>query len=106
MNSLDQEGIEHELTIPEIQAKVAKYFHVTVSELRGKKRVKSIVIPRQIAMYLARELTDASLPKIGHDFGGKDHTTVIHAHDKIAKAVETDVDIKKDIDELTKELKR
>ena len=106
LNSLDQEGIEHELTIPEIQAKVAKYFHVTVSELRGKKRVKSIVIPRQIAMYLARELTDASLPKIGHDFGGKDHTTVIHAHDKIAKAVETDVDIKKDIDELTKELKR
>lgn len=96
----------HELTIAEIQNKVAKYYHVTVSELRGRKRVKTIVIPRQVAMYLSRTLTDASLPKIGQDFGGKDHTTVIHACDKIADAVKNDQVLKHDVDELLKELKR
>ncbi len=50
-----------------------------------KKRTKSIAYPRQIAMYLSRELTDFSLPKIGEEFGGRDHTTVIHAHEKISK---------------------
>lgn len=57
-------------------------------------------------MYLSRELTDASLPKIGQDFGGKDHTTVIHAYDKITKAVKKDSAIKKDVNALLKELKR
>ena len=57
-------------------------------------------------MYLARNLTDASLPKIGQDFGGKDHTTVIHAYDKITKAVKKDSAIKKDVNALLKELKR
>ena len=78
-----------------IQEKVAKFFHVTVAELKGKKRVKTIVIPRQIAMYLARELTEASLPKIGQEFGGKDHTTVIHAHEKISEALKSDEELKK-----------
>ena len=106
LSDLDQGSSSHELTISEIQNKVAKYYHVTVSELRGKKRVKTIVIPRQIAMYLSRKLTDASLPKIGQDFGGKDHTTVIHAYDKITKAVKKDNAIKKDVNALLKELKR
>ena len=106
LSDLDQDSSSHELTIPEIQNKVAKYYHVTVSELRGKKRVKTIVIPRQIAMYLSRELTDASLPKIGQDFVGKDHTTVIHAYDKITEAVKNDNAIKKDVNALLKELKR
>ena len=106
LSDLNQGSSSHELTIQEIQNKVAKYYHVTVSELRGKKRVKTIVIPRQIAMYLSRELTDASLPKIGQDFGGKDHTTVIHAYDKITKAVKKDSAIKKDVNALLKELKR
>ena len=57
-------------------------------------------------MYLSRKLTDASLPKIGQDFGGKDHTTVIHAYDKITKAVKKDSAIKKDVNALLKELKR
>lgn len=95
LSDLNQGSSSHELTIQEIQNKVAKYYHVTVSELRGKKRVKTIVIPRQIAMYLSRELTDASLPKIGQDFGGKDHTTVIHAYDKITKAVKKTVQSKR-----------
>ena len=51
-----------------------------LKDLKGIKRVKTIVVPRQISMYLAREMTDNSLPKIGAEFGGKDHTTVIHAH--------------------------
>lgn len=62
--------------------------------MKGKKRVRQIVVPRQIAMYLSRELTDASLPKIGQEFGGKDHTTVMHAYDKIDKQMKTDADIK------------
>lgn len=75
------------LSIYAIQQAVGKYYHVTVEELKGKKRTKGIVVPRQIAMYLSRVMTDNSLPKIGSEFGGKDHTTVIHAHDKIALSV-------------------
>ena len=62
--------------------------------------MKSIVVPRQIAMYLSREMTDNSLPKIGAEFGGKDHTTVIHAHEKIQQLIETDSTIQKEINEL------
>ncbi|KRL62960.1 chromosomal replication initiator protein DnaA [Lactobacillus psittaci] len=88
------------IQIPKIQEVVANYFQTTVSELKGKKRVRQIVVPRQIAMYLARELTDASLPKIGQEFGGKDHTTVMHAYEKIEKDVRTDSEIKNAIYEL------
>ena len=57
---------------------------VRIEDFSAKKRTKSIAYPRQIAMYLSRELTDFSLPKIGEEFGGRDHTTVIHAHEKIS----------------------
>ncbi len=67
---------------------------------KEKKRVKGIVVPRQIAMFLSRELTDNSLPKIGAEFGGKDHTTVIHAHEKIQHLSETDPTIKNEISEI------
>lgn len=82
------------LQISKIQEVVANYFQTSTAELKGKKRVRQIVVPRQIAMYLSRELTDASLPKIGQEFGGKDHTTVMHAYDKIDKQMKTDADIK------------
>lgn len=82
------------LQISKIQEVVANYFQTSTAELKGKKRVRQIVVPRQIAMYLSRELTDASLPKIGQEFGGKDHTTVMHAYEKIEKQVKTDADIK------------
>lgn len=62
--------------------------------------MKSIVMPRQIAMYLSRELTSNSLPKIGKEFGGKDHTTVIHACDKIAEIVKIDADLRKEIADI------
>jgi len=63
-------------------------------------------MPRQIAMYLSRELTEASLPRIGTEFGGKDHTTVIHAYDKITASLKTDPELQKAIDDLKEELRR
>lgn len=105
LRGLVGQGATKEITIPIIQSKVAKYFNVTVTDLKGKKRVKSIVVPRQIAMYLSRELTDASLPKIGQEFGGKDHTTVIHAHEKIQTALLTNKDLQNDLKEIKDQLK-
>ncbi|MBA1392998.1 chromosomal replication initiator protein DnaA, partial [Lactobacillus sp. XV13L] len=93
------------LTIDKIQSQVAKYYKVTVADLKGKRRNKAIVLPRQIAMYLARTLTDSSLPKIGQDFGGKDHTTVLHSCDKITKLLENDLSIQHDITNLKASLK-
>ncbi|KRM94325.1 DNA-directed DNA replication initiator protein [Lentilactobacillus senioris DSM 24302 = JCM 17472] len=90
----------HELSIADIQNKVADYFHVSLSDLKGKKRLKSIVMPRQIAMYLSRELTSNSLPKIGKEFGGKDHTTVIHACEKIGEVIKVDADVQKAVKDL------
>lgn len=92
------------LTISTIQQTVGKYYQVPISELKGKKRVRSIVMPRQIAMYLSRELTPSSLPKIGQEFGGKDHTTVLHAHEKIEQALKTDQELKEEINEIKKSL--
>ncbi|WP_122645977.1 chromosomal replication initiator protein DnaA [Enterococcus mediterraneensis] len=89
-----------QVSILQIQEEVAKYYHIQLKDLKGKKRVKTIVVPRQIAMYLSRELTDHSLPKIGAEFGGKDHTTVIHAHEKIEKLVQSDATIKTEISEI------
>lgn len=93
-----------QLSIVDIQNKVASYFHITINDLKGKKRMKSIVMPRQIAMYLAREMTSNSLPKIGKEFGGKDHTTVIHACDKIAEIIKLDSDLRKEISDIKSSL--
>jgi len=61
-----------------------------IDDFKTKKRTRSVAFPRQIAMYLSRELTDNSLPKIGDEFGGRDHTTVMHAHEKISKDLQED----------------
>lgn len=71
------------ITIDKIQKETADYFGLKTDDLKAKKRTKNVALPRQVAMYLSRELTDASLPKIGEEFGGRDHTTVMHAHKKI-----------------------
>ena len=73
------------ITIQDIQKVVGEHFNIKLDDFKAKKRTKSIAFPRQIAMYLSRELTDFSLPKIGEEFGGRDHTTVIHAHEKNLK---------------------
>src|SRR5699024_168725 len=91
---------DKEDTIDKIQKDVASYYHVTVDDIKGKRHIKAIVSTLQIAMYLARELTGASIPKIGAEFGGKDHTTVLHAHEKITKVLEEDPKMKREIEEI------
>ena len=81
-----------ELTIDYIKQVVAKEFNIKIDDLSSKARPKNIAYPRQIAMYIARELTDLSLPKIGEEFGGRDHTTVMHACDKIKDDIEKKTD--------------
>lgn len=78
------------ITIEAIQKITAEHFAIKTEDLKAKKRTKNVAFPRQIAMYLARELTDASLPKIGEEFGGRDHTTVMHAHKKIISDMQND----------------
>ena len=75
-------------------------------ELCGDRRSQNIVYPRQVAMYLSRELTDASLPKIGREFGGRDHTTVIHATSKIARMIREDRSVYNLVQELTARVKQ
>lgn len=96
------------ITIEYIQEVVANYFNVTVDDLKSARRTKSITYPRQIAMYLCRKNTDNSLPKIGEEFGGRDHTTVIHAYEKISDALNKDKDplLKSDIESLSKKLNK
>ena len=79
---------------PRYSKVVGHYYNVRIEDFSAK-RTKSIAYPRQIAMYLSRELTDFSLPKIGEEFGGRDHTTVIHAHEKIAKDIKADTILNK-----------
>ncbi len=78
------------ITIDLIQDVVANYYNLSIQELKSQRRTRNVSFPRQIAMYLSRKMTDMSLPKIGDEFGGRDHTTVIHAYEKISKALKTD----------------
>ncbi|MGE4283119.1 MAG: chromosomal replication initiator protein DnaA [Clostridia bacterium] len=88
-----------------IQEAVGKYFNIKMEDFKSSKRTKNVAFPRQIAMYLSRELTELSLPKIGEEFGGRDHTTVIHAVSKIEDNIKNDSEIKRAISELTKNIK-
>lgn len=94
-----------EITVNRIKEKIATVFDLKMEDFNSKKRTRSIAYPRQIAMYLSRELTDLSLPKIGEEFGGRDHTTVIHAHDKIIKDIQANEEIKMKIDKIISDLK-
>jgi chromosomal replication initiator protein len=91
-------------SIPLIQKMVAEFFNVEVEDLKAQRRTKSITYPRQIAMYLVRELTDFSLPKIGEEFGGRDHTTVIHSYEKIQELIKTDPEVDRIIKDLIHKL--
>ncbi len=94
------------IAVSTIQREVCKYYSLSHAELVGNKRSQSIVYPRQIAMYLARELTDLSLPSIGSEFGGRDHTTVMHAKAKIEKMLTADRDVYNQIQTLTNSVKQ
>ena len=95
------QGEQTQISIDRIQELVCERFAVTMAELTGDRRSQNIVYPRQVAMYLSRELTDASLPKIGKSFGGRDHTTVIHATSKIARLIREDRSVYNLVQELT-----
>ncbi|MBP3634854.1 MAG: chromosomal replication initiator protein DnaA [Bacilli bacterium] len=91
--------------IQKIQRVVAEYYNVSVEDLKSKKRVATIAFPRQIAIYLSRQLTDESFPRIGMEFGGRDHSTVIHSCDKIDKEIKNNKQLEKIIEEIKEKLK-
>ena len=100
------QGEAAEVSIKRIQDLVAERFSLSLEELCGEKRSQNIVYPRQVAMYLSRELTDSSLPKIGKEFGGRDHTTVIHATSKISRLIREDRSVYNLVQELTARVKQ
>ncbi|MGH4137478.1 chromosomal replication initiator protein DnaA [Clostridium sp.] len=93
-----------QVTIELIQDIVSSYFNLKVEDFKSSRRTRNITFPRQIAMYLCRKLTDMSLPKIGEEFGGRDHTTVIHACEKISNGLKEDENLQDNIAELTKKI--
>lgn len=93
-----------ELPIEEIQKAVAAHYNLKISDLKSQKRLKALIIPRQIAMYLSRTLTSCSFPEIGLKFGGKDHSTIIHAIKKIEKTLEDDYRLRATLETIKKNL--
>lgn len=94
-----------QLNVDLIKETISDQFSIKMEDFNSPKRTRAIAYPRQIAMYLCRELTDLSLPKIGEEFGGRDHTTVLHAYDKITKDIEEDLEFKEKIEKIINELK-
>ncbi len=97
---------QKKITVDLIQRKVAEYLNIRLSDMTAKGRSKSIAFPRHVAMFLSREMTDLSFPELGEHFGGRDHTTILHACDKIKKDIKKDQKTKKIIDELIIEIKK
>ena len=102
-----KQDVSQMLVIPidKIQNEVGNFYGVSVKEMKGSRRLQNIVLARQVAMYLSRELTDNSLPKIGKEFGGKDHTTVIHAHAKIKSLIDEDDNLRLEIESIKNKIK-
>ncbi len=103
---LAQEALKHlissnkKITINDIKEVTANYYNISLEDLTSKKKTKNIAFPRQIAMYIGRKLTDLSLPKLGEEFGGRDHSTVLHACNKIEEDMENIQEVKKSVDDL------
>ncbi len=93
-----------EISVEIIQKFVAEFFSIKISDLKSDKRLKTLVIPRQIAIYLCRELTKSSYPEIGEKFGGKDHSTIIHSFKKIARLISSDNELKNTVETLKRGL--
>lgn len=94
-----------QITVSHIKEIVAENYNITVEQMDSKKRSRPLAYPRQIAMYLTRELTELSLPKIGQEFGGRDHSTVIHACDKIRSDMEKDTELAVEIESLQEKIR-
>jgi chromosomal replication initiator protein len=101
-NFIDSQA--RKVTIESIQKVVAEQFGLRLVEIKAKNNSRAIVYPRQIAMYLAKHLTEASLPEIGRQFGGKHHTTVLHSVEKIDELRKTDKDLNRLVNKLTEQL--
>lgn len=97
-------GISEKNDVHRIQKIVSEYFQITVEDIRSKKRSSNISFPRQIAMYLCRNMTSESFPKIGTEFGGKDHSTVMHSVEKIDQEIKVNPDLAKIIEKLKKDI--
>ena len=95
---------DRQIGVDNIQKRVADYYKIRLGDLHSKTRTRSIARPRQVAMALAKELTNHSLPEIGNAFGGRDHTTVLHACRKIEELKESNVDIREDYNNLLRSL--
>ncbi|EHJ57691.1 chromosomal replication initiator protein dnaA [Streptococcus urinalis FB127-CNA-2] len=93
------------IPIEDIQTQVGKFYGVTVKEIKATKRTQDIVLARQVAMYLSRELTDNSLPKIGKEFGGRDHSTVLHAYNKIKNMIAQDDSLRIEIETIKNKIR-
>ncbi|MBU3912224.1 MAG: chromosomal replication initiator protein DnaA [Candidatus Omnitrophica bacterium] len=98
-------GEEKKISVELIQKKVADYFDMKVSDMKAKKRSKQVAYPRQVAMYITREMTNMTLPDIGEHFGGRDHSTVIHAYGKIHASLKKNQNVKNLINRLMLEIK-
>jgi len=92
------------ITMDDIEEAVAERFHIKISEMRSRRRSKTLVYPRQIAMYLCRELTNSSFPEIGRHFGGKDHTTIIHACKQVTKGKISDATLNSTLESLKEQI--
>jgi len=94
------------ITVDLIQRKVAEYFEIRLSDMTAKRRSRNVAYPRHIAMYISREMTPFSFPEIGEQFGGRDHTTILHAYEKIKKDTKKDPKTKSLVDKLMFEIKK
>lgn len=94
------------ITVDFIQRCVAEEFGISLADIKTRRRNKAVVLPRQVAMYLSRELTELSLPEIGNSFGGKDHTTVLHSYNKIKEVLNLNVDLKDKVDRIVQVIKQ
>ena len=106
LSELNNENNSNHISVEEIQKVVANYYKIKKEDFLAKKRTRNVAYPRQIAMYICRELTDYSLPRIGEFFGGRDHTTVIHACEKIGKERREDAELEKIIKSFVAQLKK
>ena len=103
---LAQEALKHlisnnkKITLNDIKEVIANYYNISIEDLVSKRKTKNIAYPRQIAMYIGRKLTDLSLPKLGEEFGGRDHSTVLHAYNKVEEDIENSQEVKKSVDDL------
>ena len=101
-----QQNSPKKLVIEIVQKTVSDHFKLRTVDLKSKKRLRALTVPRQIAMYLSRSFTKASYPEIGDKFGGKDHTTVMHAVKKISQQKEKDPDLRAQLESLERQLEQ